>query len=442
MKATEFLRHDKVRQAQAKFFLNLPFWVAATLVALVSVAYNKLFKLCEEWAFAHAGGLYYLTVPLGLLISFLLAYFVSREAQGSGIPHVIASIEMSTKNSPGLSQILSLRMILTKIAGSCAAILGGGVAGREGPTLQISAALFYQVHRIWPKSWAQPSLSSMILSGGAAGLASAFNTPLGGVVFAIEELSKFHISSVRTAVFQGVLVAGILAQIFLGNYLYLGQVDFGVFPWSVLLNTILIAAVVGLVSGTFAEGLFQVSRWRSRMSFPKQLGFTLFFGFVLAALIWWTGPTSGGSGKELIVEILNDPTDTTHLQVPVGRIAGSFLTYVSGVIGGIFAPALASGASLGQFLAQILSIPSVKLMAMVGMVSFLTGITRSPFTSFVLVLEMTNAHQIILYLMLASLVSNLAARLISHESLYEKLAHVILQAEKKSEGDLVTAPIS
>lgn len=428
MKARQFLHHPQVADFRRQVLFNLPFWTAAGLTALISVLYNKLFATCEEWALAHASSSVLLwTAPTALMASFLMGHFFSREALGSGIPQVIAAAQLADEKPAGLRGLLGLRMLPAKIAGSCVCVLGGGVTGREGPTLQVSASVFYQLSRFWPKRFTAPSLQGMILAGGAAGLASAFNTPLGGIVFVIEELSKAHISMIRTAVFQAVIIAGILAQLFLGNYLYLGRVSFGTFPLEALVQTALIAAVVGFVGSGFAELLYRITRWRAGRTFRVKVAMTLFCGLFLSATIaaW---PTTVGAGKSTMVELLEHPDSPAPASLAASRLLGNFFTYNAGVIGGVFAPSLSSGAALGQWLAQTLGFASVKLMILVGMVAFLAGLTRSPFTSFVLVLEMSSSHDVILYLMLASLFANLAARFVGKDSFYERAAHDIVAA--------------
>lgn len=430
MQPYEILRHPRIRSAQEKFLLNLPFWIAAGLTALISVFYTQVFKICEEWALKNSENPWiYVTAPLALLASFLMGHFISKEALGSGIPQVIAAVEMSSARHPYLEKLLSIKMVFVKIFGSCVCVLGGGVSGREGPTLQISTAVFYQLSRLWPKKLPQPQLPAMILAGGAGGLASAFNTPLGGVVFAIEELSKSHISLVRTAVFQAVIIAGLSAQLFLGNYLYLGDSSFGTIPLAVIYQTVLIAGLVGLTGAVFAEGLFRITTWRSKRSFLVKVIMTLVCGLLLSLTIYICGPQTIGAGKHVMVDILQNPISSADPLLPVARIFGNFFTYVAGVIGGVFAPALASGATLGQFLSQIFGLANVKLMIMVGMVAFLTGITRTPFTSFVLVLEMSDSHEIILYLMISSMVANLVARLVNAKGFYEMAAHGIVASQ-------------
>lgn len=435
MPKIRFLKKETLRTTQEKILLNLPYWVGAGVVALVSVFYNHIFRISEEWALANASNtLILFTAPLAVVASFLIGHFFSKEALGSGIPQVIAAQELAAERNPFVAKLLGFRMLIAKIIGSCLCVLGGGVTGREGPTLQVSAAVFYQLSKFWPKKLPKPQLPSMVLAGGAAGLASAFNTPLGGVVFAIEELAKEHISLVRTTVFQAVIIAGILAQLFLGNYLYLGSPNFGTFPFRVLYQAALLAGLIGIAGGFFAESLFKITAWRAKRSFTTKVIFTLLCGCLLSLTIYLCGPHTVGAGKHVMVEIINHADTQASPLLFLGRLFGNFFTYIGGVIGGVFAPSLAIGATMAQFINQALGLPETKLMIMVGMVAFLTGITRTPFTSFVLVLEMTDTHEIILYLMLSSVVANVTARLVSTKSFYEKVAETIHhQAKPKLE---------
>ncbi|MFS4457747.1 chloride channel protein [Bdellovibrio sp. HCB2-146] len=426
MLTDKILKDPRWAGMRHKIYLNLPFWIAASLAALVSISYNFIFKICEDWAIEHASQpIILFTAPIALLGSFLIGYYFSKEALGSGIPQTIAAMELSESKSPLLQKLFSFPMLVVKIIGSCICVIGGGVSGREGPTLQVSAAIFYQLSRFWPKRLPQPPLPAVILAGGAAGIASAFNTPLGGIVFAIEELSKSHISLVRTAVFQAVIIAGILAQLFLGNYLYLGEVNFGTFPIAALLQTILIAGIVGVCGSAFAEALYRFGKWRVQKTLPTKLALTLLCGILLSATIYFCGPSTVGAGKAVMVKLLQDPGHVDPL-LPVARIFGNLFTYTGGVVGGIFAPSLSSGAALGQMIANVFGFESVKLLILVGMVAFLTGITRTPFTSFVLVLEMSSSHDVILYLMLSSVIANVSARIVSPKGFYEQAAHDIV----------------
>lgn len=424
-------QHARLNELQNHFLFNLPFWIAATITALLAVIYAKLFAWSEDWALSQADGyVIFLTAPAGILLSFLIGHFFSKEALGSGIPQIIASVaETSDEKRNGLNRrIFSLRMIATKIIGSCLCVLGGGSTGREGPTLQISAAIFYQVSKFWPKSLPMPQTKLMVLAGGAGGLAAAFNTPLGGVVFAIEELSKTHISMIRTSIFQAVIICGIVAQMFMGNYLYLGNAQLSQDLSGVLMHTLWMSFVIGLTGAIFAQSLYKIGRWRARFSFGRQLAMTLLCGAAFSLLIYVCGTSAIGGGKHFLADALHHP-EQGNVLFPVARILGNFLTYISGVIGGIFAPALASGAAMAQYMSHELALGAPRAMMLVGMVAFLTGVTRTPFTSFVLVLEMSDSHEFILYLMLSAFVASIAGYLVNPKSFYEQVAHNIRETQ-------------
>lgn len=416
-----------VEKVYSKVFLNLPFWIGASIAALVSVFFAKIFALCEEWALSHSSEkIIFITAPIAIIVSFLLGHFFSKESLGSGIPQIIAAVETKDDESPLLARLLSFKMLVIKMLGACACVLGGGSTGREGPTLQISAGIFYQLSRLWPKNLPKPPQNLMILAGGAGGLAAAFNTPLGGVVFAIEELSKLHMNLIRTSLFQAVIIAGLISQVLLGNYLYLGHQNLDTsFAW-IFLQTILVASVVGIISAAFAESLYLIGRWRKDKTFQTQLLMTVLCGCLFSVTIWLCGPATVGGGKRFMTEILANPNSDGSLLIPVARLFGNFFTYIGGVIGGVFAPALASGAAIAQFMTVELGLQSPRVMILVGMVAFLTGVTRSPFTSFVLVLEMSDSHEIVLYLMLSSFVASLVSRLVNTKSFYEQAAHDII----------------
>lgn len=417
---------QQIRTLHKKILHQLPYWIAACLTALIAVAYAKIFALCEEWALSREANVTLWLAPLGILISFLVGYFVCKEATGSGIPQILAAAEISDEQSLIVKKLLSLRMIITKVIGSCFCVLGGGSTGREGPTLQISAAVFYQLNRFWPKKLSTPSQSLMIISGGAAGLAAAFNTPLGGVVFAIEEIAKTHISFIRTSVFQAVIISGIISQAVMGNYLYIGKSSFDTSTVGLILYTVLFSVVIGIIGALFAESLYRIGRWRKRTTFSKQLILTLVSLMAFSGIFYFCGSSTLGAGKVVMQNILKgDINPDLSVQMWIGRLFGNFFTYIAGVVGGIFAPSLASGATLAYWLTNLLHTGSMHVLVLVGMVAFLTGVTRTPFTSFILVFEMTSSHEIILYLMLAGFVASLAARIVNQMSFYEQVAHDI-----------------
>lgn len=267
----------------------------------------------------------------------------------------------------------------------------------------------------------------MILAGSAGGLAAAFNTPIGGIVYAIEELSHDHIKSYKTVLLMSVLIAGFTAQLFMGNYLYLG------FPKIVstvgvklVLATIFTSVISGLVGGLFSVLLFKAIEWRKSLKNKYQILLILLIGLILSFSFYEFGFRSIFSGKESINFILFD-----KIQIPqtefLFRFLSPLLSSMTGIAGGIFAPSLSAGATLGGLLSELFDPEMRSLLGLVGMISFLNGVTKAPITSFVLVLEMTDRHSAVFPMMLAALFSSLGSFMISHESFYELSAKQIIE---------------
>ncbi|RZA08818.1 MAG: chloride channel protein [Proteobacteria bacterium] len=408
-----------------------PYWIGGALTALMAVFYYRIFVWSEEFARHWAGQNRYLSIaliPIGMLLSWLLVHFFSPGASGSGIPQLIASLKAPPGNHAFLSRMLNPLIIPVKLLGSCVCVALGGVSGREGPMLQISGSIFYSIQRVWPsRHRSLIDLRSMILAGGAAGLAAAFNTPLGGIIFAIEELAKVHLSQVRTYIFHAVVLAGLLAQGILGHYLYLDSIHASDAGASGMLRVIPVALVIGAMGGLFAKGLVLVTGWRTKLSFGKKFGMTIFCGLIVAGLFLWLGDTNLGSGRELIRDFLRSPHENATFSVAAGRIFGNYFTYIGGVVGGIFAPSLASGAALGAYAANFLTGVDPQVLVLVGMTAFLTGVTQTPFTSAILVLEMTAGHNAIFTLLLASVCAQGAAYLVDPISFYEHISDRFLK---------------
>lgn len=423
---------DRIRNERIKRNLlqAIPFWVASLLTGLVAVAYTKIFAVAEK------GAAYIFQLPHHLLllvtpVCFLIAWWMVKKwapfAKGSGIPQVIAAIELATpKHNDKVDRLLSVRIIIVKIASSCMVLLGGGINGREGPTIQIAGSIFRKVNLLLPEWWPKISKRNMIMTGAAAGLAAAFNTPLGGIVFAVEELTKTHISFFKTAIFSAVIIAGLVAQAFLGPYLYLGYPDVSHLSVSVFLGVAVIAVVAGIAGSLMSKCILLIMRIRKRSTNQyRQLLYLLCCALVIATMGLLAGQQALGSGKDLMNQVLF--TDQKHVvwYMPLLRIVGPIITFTTGAAGGVFAPALSAGAGIGSVLSGWFhaSANDSNLLILAGMVAFLTGVTRSPFTSAILVLEMTDRHNVIFHLMLAGMVAALVSVLVDKHSFYDHLKH-------------------
>jgi H+/Cl- antiporter ClcA len=439
----ELIASDRIRTTALQ---AIPFWIASLLTGLVAVVYAKLFGYSESLLkqLLHWNSwVIFLATPLCFFLAWLVVQLFAPNAKGSGIPQVMAAIELSTpRHEHKVGRLLGFRIMVTKIASSLLMVLGGGAIGREGPTIQIAGSVFRIVHRWIPRSWPKLSGQGFILTGAAAGLAAAFNTPLGGVVFAMEELARIHIRYFRTALFSAVIIAGLTAQALLGPYLYLGYPDVRSLPFSIFLGVAATAVVAGFLGALMCKAILRMMRWKKSFNSTKSVAFLIAAGLLIAATAYFFDAAILGSGKDL----MNTTLFTGEKQVPwhtvLLRMLSTTLCFNTGAAGGVFAPALAAGASVGAFISGLFDLAgaNANILILSGMVGFLTGVTRTPFTSAILVLEMTDRHSVIFHLMLAALFSNIAALLIEKRSLYEHLKKDYLQdAQDKEDQQVKTA---
>ena len=430
------LTFDKIRNEKFKRNLlqAIPFWVASLLTGLAAVVYARLFALAEKgtaWIVHWHIWLLFIVTP----VCFLLAWWIVRRfapfARGSGIPQVMAAIELATpKYNEKVNQLLSLRIVAVKIVSSMVMALGGGVIGREGPTIQIAGSIFRKVNEWLPKWWPKISKRNMIMTGAAAGLAAAFNTPLGGIVFAVEELTRTHISYFKTALFTAVIIAGLTAQALLGPYLYLGYPDVTGLSGTIFFGVVLVAIPAGLGGAWMARCILRLLKWKAGFrSVGQHVWYVAGCALLIAALAFFIDERVLGSGKALMTTSLFTVHKYNPWYMPLLRIGGSIFSFTTGASGGVFAPALSAGASIGAAVSGMLHLTAANtnLLVLAGMVGFLTGVTRTPFTSAILVLEMTDRHNLIFHLMLAGMTASLVAMLIDKHSFYDHLKYQYLR---------------
>jgi len=440
---------DRIRNERLKNNLlqAIPFWIASLFTGVVAVIYARLF------AFAEKGTAYIIHWHLWLLfivtpVCFLVAWWLVRRfapfARGSGIPQVMASIELATpKYNDKVNKLLSLRILFIKILSSLIMALGGGIIGREGPTIQVAGSIFRKVNEWLPKWWPKISKRNMIMTGAAAGLAAAFNTPLGGIVFAVEELTRTHISYFKTALFTAVIIAGLTAQGLLGPYLYLGYPDVSHLSGSIFLVVALVAIPAGLAGAGMAKCMLKLLQWKAAFTFTRQhIFYVVVCALLVAGLAFFVDERVLGSGKELMTTSLFSGDKYNSWYMPLLRCAGPLFSFTTGASGGVFAPALSAGASVGATISgwMHLSATDTNLVVLAGMVAFLSGVTRTPFTSAILVLEMTDRHNVIFHLMLAGMISSLVAILIDKHSFYDHLKYQYLREAVGGEDEALTRP--
>jgi H+/Cl- antiporter ClcA len=410
----------------------LPFIVAAVITGAIAVGYSTLFHLAEDLSFFIYEGhraLVFVFTPLTFLLSWWLVRRYASYAKGSGIPQVMAAVEITEEKPHLIKKFLSLRILLIKILSSVIKVAGGGIAGREGPTIQIASSIFNKIYQWLPQWWMPISQRNMLIAGAASGLAAAFNTPLGGIIFAIEELSKFHFRNYIYPLFIAIIIAGLTAQGFTGSYLYLGYPSTDISGFKVYGGIILVAAACGFLGAKMCDWILAFMRFvNSYKSSLKQGAIVVLCAFVIASFIYFLGTETMGSGKEIMERTLFTDNKTVDWYLPFVRMAGLITSFGFGGAGGVFAPSLSSGASVGALVAELMGISgsNANIIILVGMASFLTAVTRAPFTSAIIIFEMTDRHSIIFFLLLGALVANIIAVIVHKKSFYSILKETYL----------------
>jgi H+/Cl- antiporter ClcA len=410
---------------------RLVFWLGALAVGVIGVA----FAIASNWAqatFAKISGPHpwapLIITPVGITLCAVVARQYFPASQGSGIPHAIAA--RTLRSSHERNQLLSPRIIAGKIGLTILALLCGASVGREGPTVQIGAAIMLQVAR-WGRLQQERGL---ILAGSAAGIAAAFNTPLAGIVFAIEEMSRSFEQRTSGLVLYTVIIAGIAALALSGNYTYFGTTSAtigGVEDWFLLL---VVSVIGGLAGGAFARFLVEGTRWAAGWIRPQPVhrvaALALACGVVVAMIGLATGGMTYGTGYEQARAAVEGHPLPWYFWP--AKLVATLATALSGIPGGIFAPSLTVGTGLGDFIAQVAGAPSSSLLAVIGMAGYFAGVVQAPLTAFVIILEMTGNHANVIPLMLASAVGFAASKIVAPEPLYHALAAGIVQTARST----------
>ncbi len=335
-------------------------------------------------------------------------------AAGSGIPQVMAATDPSVPVSQyGL--FVSLRMSVGKLFLTAAGLLGGLSLGREGPSVQVAAGIMQHARR-WLPNRNAVSDQGLLVAGGAAGIAAAFNTPLGGVMFAIEELSRRPEQRSSGLLIAAIVLAGLMSVSIYGNAAYFGVISVPALGWELLGPGLLVAVVCGALGGLFSRlliastvgGLDRLSRLRTR----APVGFAALCGLALAVIGLTAGGATFGSGYDQTRGLLEGEHSIGPLYT-VLKFMATWITTWSGVPGGIFAPSLAIGAGVGSDVAALTGFVDRPALIALGMAGFLAAVTQAPLTAFIIVMEMVAGHSMVLSLMACAMVSSLVSRLVS-----------------------------
>jgi H+/Cl- antiporter ClcA len=321
-------------------------------------------------------------------------------------------------------RLVSIRIAIGKIILTLFGLLCGASIGREGPTVQVGASIMFAIGRLSPRRQ-----SGLILAGASAGIAAAFNTPLAGIVFGIEEMNRAFEIQTSGLLLGGIILAGLTSVALLGDYTYFGTTSValhGPLGWAALP---VCGVLGGLLGGLFSRILIEFGH-----GLPGTVGHTIKRHPVLFAMLCGllaaicgiaSHNTTYGTGYAQVKALMEN-------RVPVPQMFGVFkffataLASISGVPGGIFSPSLAVGAGLGFNLASLLPGVPMNALILLGMVSYFTGVVQAPITAVVIVTEMTGDHTMVLPLMVAAVIAYGISRVVCAEGVYHALSRNFL----------------
>lgn len=398
-------------------------WCAAAVSGLAIVMFAWMSERANSWFYHTYQQHFWLPLLLTPVVGMVIVWITRQwfpAASGSGIPQTIAAIHL---DEAGRKKLISFRIALAKIVLGSSGLAAGFSSGREGPSVQIAASIMHGVARFLPKSFSvQPN--QLILAGGAAGISAAFNTPLAGIVFAIEELGRSFEQKTNGIIITAIVISGLVAISIQGNYAYFGNLNVGTIERSILLPMLACSVVCGISGGIFSRFLirgstlfpYSVHQFRTY----KPILWAGVCGVCVALIGIYTDGATFGSGYRATQALLHQQQPDNYFYAPLKYLV-TWITYLSGIPGGIFAPSLSIGAGIGNDLVGVFPHCHPEAICALCMVGFLAAGTQAPLTSFIIVMEMIDGHEMVTSLMAVAMLSYMVSRMFS-KPLYGTLA--------------------
>jgi CIC family chloride channel protein len=360
----------------------------------------------------------------GAVVSVTLTRRFAPEASGSGIPHLEAVLHRYRK-------LNWKRVLPVKFFGGIIAIGSGLALGREGPTVQMGGSIGDAVSRLLKVS--ERERSTLITAGAGAGLAAAFNAPLSGLIFVLEEVRRDFQPILFGAAFVAAVVADIITRIASGQFPVFSVPSYPTPPLSALPIFAVLGIVTGILGVAFNKGLLGAMNLFGKV--PRKYIFpavAIIGGSV--GLVGWFLPDLMGSGHNLAESVLKGEMLLTAIPLFfLLRFLMTTASYGTGAPGGIFAPLLVLGALLGLGIGSIghylfpLAVPIPAVFAVVGMAAYFTAIVRAPLTGIMLIVEMTGNYSQMLPLLVACFCAYIVAEILKDLPIYEALLERDLQ---------------
>jgi CIC family chloride channel protein len=442
--ATRLFQRVRLPSNQKYFILTVTIAVACGLLA---VSYHGLILLISENVIKRVIGLqgtsrvvWMLVVPTaGGLAAGLLIYYFAPEARGSGIPQVKIAYSMNYGRIP-------MRVALGKAVISALCVGSGASLGREGPTVQICAAVSHAISKLF--SIPRRKQMNQLPVGAAAAIAAAFNTPIAAVTFALEEIVGDLNQKLAASIVIAAVIASAIERAILGpNPLFIGAKTY-------VLNSpteLLAYAALGITAGFVGVGFSKLILWL-RMAFRDRLNIPVWSkpaagGILIGAIGLWQ-PHALGIGYDFLGEVLQGQDNLALkgvLALLVAKIFASAFSYGAGMSGGVLGPSMFVGGMLGAAVWHLVFYlnPDATILrgafALVGMGAMFAAVIRVPITSILLIFEMTYNYEIILPVMIANALAYAVAARLTPLSIYEAFMFQDgIQLGQAPKGDALT----
>jgi len=408
---------------------RLVLWFGAMLIGLVATAMvlsGDWIELLFQKMFQAMPLLPLFLTPAGfLVITYLTRQYVPGAA-GSGIPQTIAALGMKTHKQR--AEVLSFKIGISKGLLILFGLFSGASIGRGGPTIHIGACIAYSLTRFARFPHYEIG-RGLILAGAAAGLTAAFNTPLAGIMFTIEEMTRRYEERLNSSIILVVIIASIMFLMLLGNYRYIGSVEGTITHSSIFLVVAACGLMGGLVGGGFSFVLIRVGRLLSPFKERRPYRFALLCGLSVAIIGIASGGLTFGTGYFEIQNFIAGKFDM-DMEYSILKILATVISYWSGIPGGIFSPTLSIGAGIGAEISTWFPSVSTPLVILLGMAAYFSGVVQTPITAAILIVEMTDNVYLLLPLMAVTLIANGVARYFNNEPIYRALAAEFLRGMK------------
>ena len=373
-----------------------------------------------------------LTSMVMIYLAWWLVRHIAPDASGSGVPEIEGILMHRRK-------VVWRRLLPVKFVGGVLAIASKLVVGREGPTIQMGGHLGEMLGEWCGLS--RHRRDALIAAGAAAGLATAFNAPLAGMLFVMEELrSSFRFSFTNFSMVAFCCVSAVIVLHFM-----LGAAP--AIPMSVFtlpsLSSLVFFFLLGIVIG-FMGWLFNVVLMKSLTAMDKQSMMTrriwvVVLGLLVGYLTYRLPATVGGGYDIIETALVMRPEWSVLCYLIVVRFITTMLSYNVGAPGGIFAPMLALGTLAGLLVSYLFQWVTTDvtihpgMFAVAGMGALFAAVVRAPVTGIVLVVEMTRNYSLILPLMVTCLTSTTILQLVGNGPIYSQLLRRILKKQERNE---------